>query len=161
MPLLRQAARWTVTGLGLAAAGYATYVGVAWLGYGHATPPNGDDADELLDRFMPKYDVAERHRVRVGAPAEVTLASAGDMDIRRSAVISAIFRTRELLLGAEPEAVTRPGGLLAEMRSLGWGVLAEVPGREIVLGAVTQPWKANVVFRALSPEAFAAFAEPA
>jgi hypothetical protein len=39
-------------------------------------------------------------------------------------------------------------------------VLAEVPGRELVLGAVTQPWQANVVFRALPPETFAAFNEP-
>jgi len=37
------------------------------------------------------------------------------------------------------------------MKALGWGVLAEVPGREIVMGAVTQPWMANVVFRALPP----------
>jgi len=29
-----------------------------------------------------------------------------------------------------------------------------------VVGAVTQPWKAEVVFRALPPEEFAAFAEP-
>jgi hypothetical protein len=28
------------------------------------------------------------------------------------------------------------------------------------MGAVTQPWKADVVFRALPPERFAAFAEP-
>jgi hypothetical protein len=51
-------------------------------------------------------------------------------------------------------------GLLAQMKSLGWGVLAEIPGREIVMGAVTQPWKAEVVFRAVAPNEFAAFAEP-
>jgi hypothetical protein len=39
-------------------------------------------------------------------------------------------------------------------------VLAEVPDREIVVGAVTRPWEANVVFRALPPEEFAAFSEP-
>ena len=33
-------------------------------------------------------------------------------------------------------------------------------GREIVLGTVTQPWIADVVFRAVSPDAFAAFDEP-
>ena len=46
------------------------------------------------------------------------------------------------------------------MRSIGWGVLADVPGREIVMGAITQPWLADVVFRALPPEEFAAFDEP-
>jgi hypothetical protein len=50
--------------------------------------------------------------------------------------------------------------LLELTKSLGWGVLAEVPGREVVMGAVTQPWKANVVFRPLAPDAFATFNEP-
>jgi hypothetical protein len=53
-----------------------------------------------------------------------------------------------------------PRSLLAQVRAVGWGVLAEVPGREIVMGAVTQPWKADVVFRALPPDRFAAFDEP-
>jgi hypothetical protein len=157
---VRRTIRWTIAGLGLGFAGYATYVGVAWVRYGQTTPPSRDDADALLDRFMPEYDVAERHHVRVAAPADVTLAAAGDTDIRQSAIVSAIFRTCDLVLGAEPNAATRPRSLLAEVKSLGWGVLAEVPGREIVLGAVTQPWKANVVFRALPPDAFAAFHEP-
>ena len=45
-------------------------------------------------------------------------------------------------------------------KSIGWGVLAEVPGREIVMGAVTQPWYANVVFRPVPPADFASFDEP-
>jgi hypothetical protein len=39
-------------------------------------------------------------------------------------------------------------------------VLAQEPGREIVLGAVTQPWKADVSFRGLPPDEFAAFDTP-
>ena len=53
-----------------------------------------------------------------------------------------------------------PRGLLALVKTLGWGVLAEIPGREIVMGAVTQPWMADVVFRPLPPGEFAAFHEP-
>ena len=66
----------------------------------------------------------------------------------------------EILLGSEPDTAARPRGLLALTKSLGWGVLAEVPGRKIVMGAVTQPWHANVVFRSLPPSEFAAFNEP-
>jgi hypothetical protein len=44
--------------------------------------------------------------------------------------------------------------------SLGWRVLVEEPGHELVLGAVTQPWQADVVFRGLDPEDFAAFSDP-
>jgi hypothetical protein len=47
-----------------------------------------------------------------------------------------------------------------EMKAIGWGVLEEVPGREIVLGAVTQPWIADTVFRAVRREEFASFREP-
>ena len=64
------------------------------------------------------------------------------------------------MLGAEPDDETRPKGLLAQTTSLGWRVLAENPGREIVVGAVTQPWLPNVVFRGLAPEEFRAFKEP-
>jgi hypothetical protein len=39
-------------------------------------------------------------------------------------------------------------------------MLAEVPGREIVMGAVTQPWRADVRFQRLPPESFAEFNAP-
>lgn len=157
---VRGTLRWSATGLGLAAAGYATYVGVAWLRYGHGAPASRDERDSLLDRFMPHYEVVERHQIRVAAPPDVTLAAAAETDLQQSAIIRGIFKARELVLGAEPDGASRPRGLLADVKSLGWGVLAEVPGREVVMGAVTQPWKADVVFRALPPDAFAAFQEP-
>ena len=75
-------------------------------------------------------------------------------------VVRSIFKARELILGSEPDAGTHPRGLLELMKAIGWGVLAEVPGREIVMGAVTQPWQANVVFRPLPPDRFATFDEP-
>jgi hypothetical protein len=147
-------------GIGLAAATYATYVGLAWYRYGDAARPRPDEQDALLDRFMPEYEIVERHHVHVAAPAVVTLASAREMDLLGSGVIRTIIRAREAILGATPDNRPRPRGLLAEMQSLGWGVLADVPGREIVVGAVTRPWEANVIFRALPPDQFAAFSEP-
>jgi hypothetical protein len=39
-------------------------------------------------------------------------------------------------------------------------VLADLPGREVVLGGVTRPWEPNPVFRALPPDEFVAFNEP-
>ena len=61
---------------------------------------------------------------------------------------------------SKPGGRIRPRGFIAQMKALGWGVLAELPGREIVMGGVTQPWDANPVFRALPPNEFAAFCEP-
>jgi hypothetical protein len=140
---------------------YAAYVGVAWSRYGH--PPcarDPEDQDELLDRFMPDYEVRGSQHVRVAAPAAITLAAAREMDLLGSPVVRAIVRGRELVLGSTPDDQPRPRGLLEEMRVLGWGVLAEISDQEIVVGAVTQPWKANVVFQAVPPDEFATFREP-
>ncbi len=153
-------ARWVAAGIGLAGAAYATYVGVTWYRYGHPPRPTPEEEDDLLDRFMPAYEVVERHHVRVDAPAAVALAAAQDMDLLHSPLVRAIIKGRELILGAKPDHRLRPRGLLAEVQSLGWGVLAEVPGREIVVGGVTKPWEANPAFRALPPDEFLAFSEP-
>jgi len=159
-PLVRSTGRALAYGAGIAAGAYATYAATTWLRYGHARPAAGRDADPLLDRFMPVYEVAERHTAYVNAPPEITFAASCDVDLQRSRIIQAIFKGRELALGAQPEDTARPRGLVALTKSLGWGVLAEVPGREIVMGAVTKPWTANPVFRALPPDAFATFDEP-
>ena len=151
--------RWAAGGLGLLVVGYATVVGTIWSRYGHIPPAAPDEQDPLLDHFMPEYEVAERHHVLVAAPAATALAAAADADLQQSTLVRAIFRARELVLGAQPGADT-PKGLLAQTTALGWRVLAETPGREIVVGAVTQPWLPNVVFRGLAPEEFRAFQEP-
>lgn len=149
-----------VRAIGIAAAAYAAYVGVTWSRYGRPTRPKREEHDQLLDRFMPTYEVVERHHARVAAPHDVTLAAATAMELRRSPVVRVIIRAREWILGATSDDRPRPRGLLSEMLSLGWGVLADVPGREVVVGAVTKPWEANVTFRALPPDEFLAFTEP-
>jgi hypothetical protein len=156
----RQAASAVAALAGVAVASYAAYAGSAWLRYGRPASAGPDDADVFLDRFIPEYEVVERHQVRVAAPAHVTFGALMDMDLEDSGVIRAIFKGRELLLGADADPKAHARGLVAQTKELGWRVLAEAPGREIVMGAVTQPWEANVVFRGLPPEEFAAFNEP-
>jgi hypothetical protein len=157
---MRSALKWATGGLGLAAGAYVGYAAITWLRYGHPAPARADDADSLFDRLMPVYDVVERHHVDVAAPGDITFAAAGEQDLMALPIVRAIFKAREVVLGSEPDATTHPRGLLALTTSIGWGVLAEVPGREVVMGAVTQPWKANVVFRPLPPDEFVAFDEP-
>jgi hypothetical protein len=157
---IRAGARWVAVGFGVAAAAYGTYVGITWYRYGNAPAANAEDKDPLLDRFMPRYEIADRHQIRVAAPAAVTLDAARDADLQASPVVRTIIRAREVIFGATPVVRRRPRGLLAETQSLGWGVLADVPGREVVVGAVTKPWEANVTFRALPPDQFTSFNEP-
>jgi hypothetical protein len=159
-PGIRTAVRWTAGVAGLASAGYLACAGIAWCRYGHPPRPEGDECDDPLNRFMPAYDVVERHHIRIDAPAAVVLKAASEQDLQQSVITRAIFKTRELVLGATADETVRPRGLVAMCRSLGWGVLTEVPGREIVMGAVTQPWMADVVFRQIAPDRFASFDEP-
>lgn len=152
--------RWTFFAGAATAAAYAGIAATAWWRYGSARAPAGGAADPLLDRFMPRFDVVERHHIRVEAPADVTLRAAGEMDLQQSSIVRVIFRTRELILRSAPARSEPPRGLLAQMEAIGWRLLAEIPDREIVMGAVTQPWEADVVFRPLPADAFADFMVP-
>jgi hypothetical protein len=144
-----------VSAAGLAALSYAGYVSAAWARYGHrklrGTP------DPLLDRFMPEFEVVERHELRVQAPADVTFVAARDLDWEQSRVVRAIFAGRSLLMGTKTGPEQKPGPFLEKVLALGWGILAEVPGRKVVVGAVTKPWNADVVFESVETDAFAAF----
>ncbi|HMF01056.1 MAG TPA: hypothetical protein VKK06_14305 [Terriglobia bacterium] len=158
--LARFATKWSAVGISLAAFSYATYAATTFLRYGRPRRSKGSKADPVLDIFMPNYEVVDRHSVRIAVPAEVVLTAAAEVDIEKCPLIRAIFKSRELILGGKPDNTIRPCGLLAEMQSLGWRVLAEIPGREIVVGAVTQPWEPNPVFRGLAPDEFTNFKDP-
>ena len=82
MGTVTRALKWSAAGLGLAVGAYAAYVGLAWSRHGRTRGPAvPEDADELLARFMPVYEVGGRHHVRVAAPAAITLAAAREMDV--------------------------------------------------------------------------------
>ena len=158
--LTRSAMGLVAVATAVAAAAYAAYVRKAWNAYGNPPPPKPDENDELLDRFMPEYDVVERHSITIAAPAADVLESAQQQNLLDQPLVAAIFKARELALGAAPDDRLHPRGLLGTMQSLGWGVLAERPGREVIVGAVTRPWEANVAFQAIPPEQFAAYHTP-
>ena len=157
---VRRTAGMLAGGAAVAAATYGAYAGLAWLRYGHAAPARGAGEDSLLDRFMPLYDVVGRHHVDVNAPADVTLETACSLDALSAPLPSAIFKVRELVMGSNPSDVDLPRGLAAGAQAIGWRVLAELPEREIVFGAVTKPWEPNPTFRGIAPREFATFVEP-
>jgi hypothetical protein len=158
--IARSAAKWSAVSVGVAAFSYALYAATTYFRYGRPRKVRGSGADPLLDLFMPNYDVVDRHSLHIGAPADVVLTAATQTDMETCALTRAIFKGRELILGSSPDNGNRPRGLLAEVQSLGWRVLAELPGREIVVGAVTKPWEANPVFVGLAPDEFMKFQKP-
>ncbi len=141
--------------------GFGTWSAVAWVRYGHVDPTR-HPRDELLDRYLPNPEVDEYHHITVGAPAAVTLAAAKETDLQASPIAKAVFGLRAIpaLLRGEPFRPEGSRGIVEETLGLGWGVLAEVPDREIVVGAYTQPWHQQVTFHPLPPEEFASFDQP-
>jgi hypothetical protein len=106
--VIRRAARLAATSLGVAAAIHAGLAAHSWYRYGSPHPAANEDADALLDRFMAAYEVVERHRVRVRASAEITLAAAHAQDLLASPLIRAIFKARAVALGSRPDERARP-----------------------------------------------------
>ena len=143
---------------GIAIGAYVSRVAATWFRYGHPRRAREDEADPLLDRFIPEYEVVERHQVRVSAPAAFVFDVATKAKLR-SAIINSIFKARELFMGARPSKPVQFLPFLEQMQSFGWRVLAEVPGREVVLGAATQPWEPEPGFHGLVPEEFVEFSE--
>ena len=127
-------------GMAMAAVGYAALVVLNRAKYGAAKSFADDAKDSALDRFIPNPEVAERHEIEIHAPVHIVLATAKSFELLTSPLIRAVFRARELALGAKPcDTRPHPAGLYEQMTSLGWVVLSEQPGCEIVFGAATQP----------------------
>ena len=115
---------------------------------------------QFIDRFIPKSnaDVIERHETTVRAPATVVFEVAEGFDLESIPIVRAIFWLRAKLLGASHARMRK--GLVEETTKMGWERLAYRPGREIVMGTVTQPWIGEVKFRRVSTASFAEFKEP-
>jgi hypothetical protein len=153
--------RYGAAAAGAGVLGFGAWSAVAWVRYGHVDPTR-HPRDELLDRFLPNPEVDEYHQIKVGAPAAITVAAAKETDLQSGPIAKAIFWLRAIpaLLRGEPFRPEGSKGIVAETLGLGWGVLAEEPDREIVVGAYTQPWHEQVTFRPLPPEQFASFDQP-
>ena len=160
MRVIRTLCRLAAICAGVGAGAYAAYAAVAWVRYGRIRQTSGDDHDLWLDRYLPTYDVVERHEIDVNAPAAVTFSASCDLDLQQSTLIAAIFKGRDAILGGAADLTDRPRALVPWAKTLGWRMLADAPDRELVMGAVTRPWEANVVFRPVPSERFASFDEP-
>lgn len=87
----------------------------------------------LLDTHVPEWDFRERHATRVNASPERVFAAVREVTLAEMGV----FRVLAWLRGIRVP-VDRP---VLEVASTTWSVLADEPGRELVLGAVGQPWR--------------------
>jgi hypothetical protein len=104
----------------------------------------------LIDDYMPSFDAVERHVVVVRAPPAEVYATLRTVDFSDSAVIRTLLALRALpgrlagtrTGGAPPEARprARPALTLDTVLRSGFVVLAEAPGRELLLGVAGRFW---------------------
>jgi hypothetical protein len=116
--------------------------------------------DALLERFLPACDARHHHAAHVAAPANRTMAVAMAQDFMEPRLIRAVVGMRAWMLGARTATRHESRGLVADMEALGWAVLEDVPGHEIVMGAATRPWDPSPRFLPLPGHDFVRFHEP-
>lgn len=116
-------------------------------------------SNALLDPFVPSPDVRHRHAITIHAPARLVMEVARNFKIESVWLVRTLFHIRAGLLGAAapPESQS---GLVDQMRSIGWGCLAEDRDHYYVAGAICRPWNAKPGFTPIAADQFATFSEP-
>ena len=119
----------------------------------------------LIDTYLPKYDARAFHQKRVTANPSAAFAALRALNLEKSLIVRTLMAIRALpsRMQAPDRVEAKPKtsrSFLDSMLQLGWVILEEAPGQELVAGTVTQPWVATVRFRGLTPSEFVAFAEP-
>ncbi len=106
----------------------------------------------LIEGLLPIYDVREHHAIVLRADPRRAYRAVTEVDLSRSLVIRMLFGLRGL-------PSTRPLTLL-DLTKLGFVVLDEDDGNEIVLGLIGRFWLVRGGLRRLDPGEFACFSEP-
>jgi hypothetical protein len=119
----------------------------------------------LLDTLMPMYDFHETHSVLVQATPERTYAALREVTPEEVALLRTLFAIRALparLTGRRGQLFAARQPLLQQMLRGGFVLLAAEPGRELVLGAVGQFWRAacGSSVRVANAQEFLAFDRP-
>lgn len=111
----------------------------------------------LLDRYLPQPDVRILRRLTLDTDPETTWQAMRRIDFARLADVSA-WRVRALSLPAARRMLpppAAPAGTLDELARIGWRVLDEAPGTEVVFGAIGMPWRGGDPPVEIEPHEFA------
>jgi hypothetical protein len=130
------------------------------------------DSGLLMDRFLPRYDFAVVHADVLRAPPVRCYGAASELDLFQAPLVRTLLGIRGLpqrvvgTLRGRVETTTleasRRTFRFRDMVGLGWILLCDAPGVEMVLGQVSRPWKAVAASAdaPTTPEQFTSFDEP-
>jgi hypothetical protein len=130
----------------------------------------------LIDQFLPQFDETIIEHAVIDAPVEIVYRTVRDMDFLdiHSPLMDAAMFVRAIperigrTIRREPPPPPPPTMRLTDFFDgqpdpeilQGWIPLGEDSPHEIVFGAVGKVWQAEIEWKRISPEGFAAFAEP-
>ena len=130
------------------------------------------DPQLLVDQFLPRYDLAVAHAHVFRVPPAECFRAASEVDLFRAPLVRALLDLRGLPQrlvgtlrgrgGAAAPGASRATFRLKDMVGLGWTLLGETAGSEMVLGQVSRPWKAVATSSGspMTPERFVSFDRP-
>ena len=97
----------------------------------------------ILQRLLPAPDAAERHAIEIAAPPDVVWRELLALDLGTLTLPRVLMTLRALpalLLGRAPRGARGPLRI-GDLEPVGFGRIAEEPGREIVLGVAGSFWR--------------------
>ncbi len=97
----------------------------------------------LIDSFAPRPDAVETHSIVINAPRQTVYRVLRTADLGESVIIKSLLALRSIPgLIARPCAMPRNRKItLQTLFDSGFGLLAEKPGEEIVLGVTGRFWR--------------------
>jgi hypothetical protein len=119
---------------------------------------------QLIDDYLPAWHLHEEHRVFVKAAPERVMAAVHESTFRDIPVFMALTRARAMAFGrfeGGPASIdSLPVLRTITQRGSGFHILAEDPGREIVIGMIGRPWTSERPVTFEKPEEFKQFNRP-
>jgi hypothetical protein len=125
-----------------------------------------------MDQFMPRHDLAVVHADVFRAPPAECYRAASELDLFQAPLVRTLLGIRGLpqrvvatltgRSGSAPGEASPSTFRLKDLVGLGWVLLGETPGVEMVFGQVSRPWKAVAASTdaPTTPEHFTSFDGP-
>jgi hypothetical protein len=108
-----------------------------------------------IDAWMARFDVSARHELAVAVPPETAYAALRRTDFAASPTVRILFAARGLVAPGRRRTYR-----IDDFVAVGFTLLEEVPGQEIVLGVTGRFWRPTGEVLRLAADDFATFAEP-
>ncbi len=114
----------------------------------------------MLEELLPDPLASEHHETFVAAPPAVVYEQLMKANLAASPIVSLLFMARGTLWPLAARLKVGPPITIHGLEGMGFRVIAEDPGREIVLGLIGKFWTPRGSIRRFVPDEFEAFDEP-